>query len=296
MPSFSFTAEAMQRSRLPGLFGPRFKGRRPYDVLHDNGTGTICFIRNGDEPRVVARATAETLVARDGLEITLGGHTQLYHRYTGLFRSDNEEDAERLHQFLLHAIAQLGRPQVDPVGDALPSIEGEPAQGLPVGALQEENVPSVGDALPPIEGEPAQGLPVGALQEEIVPSVGDALPPIEGEPAQGLPVGALQEEIVPPVLIPVEVPPPPPGPGRLAELPGFVDECRTGHMSPTEAKRMFCTLFAAFIVRATGNHNHQDRYNEMINGSVVDTDKLTQIGTKCIIQPGPAALAVMTHF
>jgi hypothetical protein len=59
---------------------------------------------------------------------------------------------------------------------------------------------------------------------------------------------------------------------------------------------MFCTLFAAFIVRATGNHNHQDRYNEMINGSVVDTDKLTQIGTKCIIQPGPAALAVMTHF
>ena len=86
-----------------------------------------------------------------------------------------------------------------------------------------------------------------------MPSVGDALPPIEGEPAQGLPVGALQEEMVPPVLIPVEDPPLPPVPTRLAELPGFVDEWRTGHMSPTEAKRMFCTLFAAYIVRVTGN-------------------------------------------
>ena len=119
---------------------------------------------------------------------------------------------------------------------------------------------------------------------------------IEGEPAQGLPVGALQEEMVPPVLIPVEDPPLPPVPPRLAELPGFVDEWRTGHMSPTEAKRMFCTLFAAYIVRVTGNPNHQDRYNEMINGSVVDTDKLTQIGKKCIIEPGPGAQAVMSHF
>jgi hypothetical protein len=59
---------------------------------------------------------------------------------------------------------------------------------------------------------------------------------------------------------------------------------------------MFCTLFAAYIVRVTGNHKNQDRYNEMNNGSVVDTDKLTQIGKKCIIEPGPAALAVMSHF
>ncbi len=98
------------------------------------------------------------------------------------------------------------------------------------------------------------------------------------------------------VPLPLDLLPPPPGPPRLADLPGFVDECRTGHMSPTEAKRMFCTLFAAYIVRVTGNHNHQDRYNEMNNGSVVDTDKLTQIGKKCIIEPGPAALAVMSHF
>ncbi len=98
------------------------------------------------------------------------------------------------------------------------------------------------------------------------------------------------------VPIPLQVLPLPPVPPRLAELPGFVDEWRTGHMSPTEAKRMFCNLFAAYIVRVTGNPNHQDRYNEMINGSVVDTDKLTQPDTKCIIEAGPAALAVMSHF
>ena len=288
MDPFSFDAEAEQ-NRVLGI-GKSFESPRRYDVTHCNGN--ICFIRNGAEPKVVARATAETTVVQDGLRITLGGRKLTYYRYTGNFRCSNQEEAERLHQFLVHAIAQLARPQVDPVGDALPPIEDEPAQYDSDDAPQEARVPS---------DEEDEGVVPHVPIRDVVPEPG--LPPVEE--IRGVPI-PLENGPLPPVLprdvVPEPVLPPPengllqPVPPRLAELPGFVDEWRTGHMSPSEAKRMFCTLFAAYIVRVTGNPNHQDRYNEMINGSVVDTDKLTQPDTKCIIEAGPAALAVMSHF
>ena len=267
------------------LFGTNYSLRRQYHAIFDSGAPTLYWLQAG---RLVATVTAETLVARDGLEITLGGHTQLYHRYTGLFRCDNEEEAERLYRFLLDAIAQFAIPPRPPVDEIIPVD------------VQEAT-------MPPVEEDGTLGGVPITLEVQPLPS-GPGLPaviPRENGGAHNVNPVDVQEANMPPVEedgtpggvpIPLQVLPLPPVPPRLAELPGFVDEWRTGHMSPTEAKRMFCTLFAAYIVRVTGNPNHQDRYNEMINGSVVDTDKLTQIDKKCIIEPGPAAQAVMSHF
>jgi hypothetical protein len=74
-----------------------------------------------------------------------------------------------------------------------------------------------------------------------------------------------------------------------------VNECRVnGGISPTEAYRRFWTFFATYVTRACGNNNHPRRYAAMLDGSVVDTDKLTQ--GLCWIQNPLDAQAVMSHF
>jgi hypothetical protein len=64
----------------------------------------------------------------------------------------------------------------------------------------------------------------------------------------------------------------------------FVIECRNGNISPFEATTRFLQEFGFQIVRTVGNNSHPDRYACMRDGSVVDTDKLMQIGSLCWIQ------------
>ncbi len=270
-----FSGRAQKNGRV---FGRNFRRRQQFRVLHDNVTGTLMFVT---ATKIVVIATAETRVFRNGLNITLGGRTMTYHRYTGVFECDNEEEAEHLSRYLTEVIAQLAIPQPAPADLA-------PGHGAEIPGDQ------------PIRREPAEPHPP---QNDLAPGIAE-IPgdqPIRREPAEEQipihdpPVVLPEPPLRNPQLVPVDLPPPA-GPRPLADLPNFVNECRNGQMSPIEAYRMFCTLFAAFVVGASGNNNHRGRYREMIDGSVVDTDKLTQMGKKCIIEAGPAARAVMSHF
>ena len=64
----------------------------------------------------------------------------------------------------------------------------------------------------------------------------------------------------------------------------FVIECRNGNISPSEATTRFYQDFGFQIIRTCGNNSHPGRYACMRDGSVVDTDKLMQIGALCWIQ------------
>ena len=64
----------------------------------------------------------------------------------------------------------------------------------------------------------------------------------------------------------------------------FVIEYRNGNISPFEATTRFYKEFGSQIIRTCGNNSHPHRYACMRDGSVVDTDKLTQIGSLCWIQ------------
>ena len=64
----------------------------------------------------------------------------------------------------------------------------------------------------------------------------------------------------------------------------FVIECRNGNISPSEATTRFYQEFGFQIIRTCGNNSHPGRYACMRDGSIVDTDKLMQIGALCWIQ------------
>jgi hypothetical protein len=76
----------------------------------------------------------------------------------------------------------------------------------------------------------------------------------------------------------------------------FVIEYRNGNISPFEATTRFYKEFGSQIIRTCGNNSHPHRYACMRDGSVVDTDKLTQIGSLCWIQDERDVQALLHSF
>jgi hypothetical protein len=254
---------------LPG--GPRFTDARTIEV--DAGSNQIQIINHHPKPNKAPSRdvlmSPGTRISResDGVTVTIGGRVVLYGVCTGRYRFQNEQNAQHFQQFCsghvqrLEAQAVLQQQPVQEEEEQRLEAQTEPQQQ----PVQEEEEEQRLEA----QTEPQQ-QPVQEEEEQRLEA--------QAEPQQ-------QEDADARAAADAQV-----------AVRTFQDSVRSGRSSAISAMRRFYELCGTHVVRTYGNNNHPRRYAHMCDGSVVDTDKLTQPNATCWIRDERAVRALLQDF
>jgi len=253
-----FVGQPFKENRLfSGMFGPSFCRQREVRI---DGNGVYSTKRNGDRVQD-ARITSTTSATRQERTVTLGGDVTTYGRFRGRYMFENEEEAERFARCLTeaaHAANAQDGVAINPAGGAV-AIGPAPAMHPAGGA----------DAIGPAPAvHPAGGADAVGPAPALVP------------PARGV----VNDRV------------PDPAPAPAITVGECVNHCRRAAMGPSQAASYFEDMCSSQVIRWCGNNNHPRRYAFMADGSVVDTDKLTQLHALCWIQKERDVQALSRHF